>query len=805
MKNLLSVLVPLTELRSHQQFAQQVLAVMSELFLDVDALHYFAFDRSSGHFRLLAAEDKTLKVQSSIELTWSFAQKFFFDESTRLASGLYLNVFNQDPVGVVQRNVLPHQPLYKTLYALPFIVGGEIQAFVVAYYRQVPLDLGDLPLQEITWIRQLVEGQLTNLQELQSLRKEAHLAETLDRILQVVNQQQDLDVVLSSLLQHVSEVLPPTDIGTFLVLNEQTGLYDFKAVKGYDPKFFARIHFTEAQVHERYLQGAAFLAQGIYLIAPRERAHAGRFKGIQLAESLLVMTFYTEGNLAAVLLCGTLNHPLTLDASDITVASRFRDHLTTAIQKLRFIEQIRLNQQELHTLDHIVRSVNQARNLSELLPTFLKQGLTLIPKAQKAGLLLYDAENKVFKVSVVIGYEKHRLDSVVISWRSLLREYLRSGQLVADGVVLIADATSRDREQAYADTDWLQPKSTLAMVVEVDGHIEGIAIFDNLDERDAFRNTNLETIKRYKKHVDNAFEKVRLSDVSRKQKKQIEKTILTIQEQNEELKALNELMVVKSRDLTDSIHYAKRIQEAIQPKVQDIQLFLSNLFVFYEPRDIVSGDFFWFSFVKDRLILVCADCTGHGVPGAFMSVMGTTLLNQIVNVQGVVHPASILTLLNKEVKAILKQNNTSDRSNREDGIEMGIVCLDLNKRVMQFAGANRPLYYYNRKNQTIESIKGDKKPVGGSTPGSNHLYLSHELYSKYTGPYYLTTDGIIDQFGGPDGRKFLNSRLLTTLNSIHALDFQEQHERIRQVFLDWKGYFEQVDDILLMGFDFDRT
>jgi serine phosphatase RsbU (regulator of sigma subunit) len=214
-----------------------------------------------------------------------------------------------------------------------------------------------------------------------------------------------------------------------------------------------------------------------------------------------------------------------------------------------------------------------------------------------------------------------------------------------------------------------------------------------------------------------------------------------------------------------------------------------------DPRDIVSGDFYWFDKLDDdRFILVCADSTGHGVPGAFMSMIGTTLLQDIVTRQRISKPSEILTMLDKEIFSTLNQNLEIGVSN--DGMDIVVCEFTLSNKHIRFASAMRPVIlvmggetYY---------IKGNRSSVGGQSVLEKY-FDDQEYYLNEGDSIYLFSDGFPDQFGGPDGKKMKVARLKTFIGEIYGLPIDSQEEALIKFFRDWKGNFEQVDDVLFMG------
>lgn len=252
----------------------------------------------------------------------------------------------------------------------------------------------------------------------------------------------------------------------------------------------------------------------------------------------------------------------------------------------------------------------------------------------------------------------------------------------------------------------------------------------------------------------------------------------------------------KNQDITSSIEYAKRIQEAILPSRDLIFSKLKNTFILYRPKDIVSGDFYWFGEKDNYKIIASVDCTGHGVPGAFMSMIGHNLLNQIVSEKGNFDPGIILNELHKGVQAALKQGQNEVDTN--DGMDISILAINTDTRDAMWAGAFRNLVVI-KENGTLEKTEGNKYPIGGAHFDLHRTYLTHQLALDRNDMLYMFSDGYADQFGGEKGKKFMVKRFYDRLLMIYKLPVSEQHKELNQVFDQWKGNYEQVDDVLVIG------
>lgn len=255
----------------------------------------------------------------------------------------------------------------------------------------------------------------------------------------------------------------------------------------------------------------------------------------------------------------------------------------------------------------------------------------------------------------------------------------------------------------------------------------------------------------------------------------------------------------KNRDILSSIQYAKRIQEAILPPLEQIYSHFPKSFVLYKPKDIVSGDFYWFAEKNGKKIIAAVDCTGHGVPGAFMSMIGHNLLNQIVIENGITDAAQILNMLNDSIVNSLKQDGGGKLETR-DGMDVALCVIENNSYNVQFAGAFRPLYIL--KGANLEKIDGNKFPIGGLKTVDDKTFIAHTIQLKEGDTIYMFSDGYADQFGGKEGKKFMVKRFRDTLLEVANLSMKGQHRKLDEVFSQWKGNYEQVDDILIIGIKF---
>ncbi|MBI3502271.1 MAG: tetratricopeptide repeat protein [Bacteroidetes bacterium] len=249
----------------------------------------------------------------------------------------------------------------------------------------------------------------------------------------------------------------------------------------------------------------------------------------------------------------------------------------------------------------------------------------------------------------------------------------------------------------------------------------------------------------------------------------------------------------KNKDITDSINYAKRIQQAKLPDKKEIHSALPNSFVLFKPKDIVSGDFYYFYKDDKSVFIASADCTGHGVPGAFMSMIGSEKLDDALAHS--VDTSEILSHLNKGIKSSLRQTDSNEST--RDGMDIALCSVDTDARVIKYAGANRPLWIIRNGQTVVEEIKATKKAIGGFTEDSQH-FDTHEIKLQQGDTFYISTDGYADTFGKQD-KKLTTKKFKEILLSIQDKSLKEQEQHLDNFIEDWKGETEQVDDILVIG------
>ncbi len=267
--------------------------------------------------------------------------------------------------------------------------------------------------------------------------------------------------------------------------------------------------------------------------------------------------------------------------------------------------------------------------------------------------------------------------------------------------------------------------------------------------------------------------------------------------QKEEIEAKNGELEVLYKHVTDSIKYAKRIQEAILPPDSFLKQVLPNSFVLYKPKDIVSGDFYWVEQKNEKTMFAAVDCTGHGVPGAFMSIVGHNILKHVVNNNNFTTPSLILDALNEGVSETLHHGHEHEEGQAKDGMDISFCTIDFKTLELQYAGAYNPLYII-RNGQVIQT-KADKFPIGLFLGEEKKKFTNHTLQLQKGDFIYIFSDGYADQFGGPYGRKFMAIPFRVLLMDIHREPIAKQKEILNTTIEEWRGVLDQVDDILVIG------
>lgn len=316
--------------------------------------------------------------------------------------------------------------------------------------------------------------------------------------------------------------------------------------------------------------------------------------------------------------------------------------------------------------------------------------------------------------------------------------------------------------------------------------------------------------------LEDAYDKIAQSEAIADLNNQLNALNEELSSSNEELTATlntvkeqNELIEKKTHDILSSFQYASRIQIAMLPQREEMQGCLADHFIYFKPRDIVSGDCYWYQKVytvsgKARQIFAVIDCTGHGVPGAFMSVIANNAMDEIVSIRNIYEPDEILFAMHEKVTKVLNQVEGGNK----DGMDMSVCVMDPARRTMEFAGARSPLLMVSideEGNKSSEIIKADPHTIGGMRfKDEIRLFTKYQFAFKNSEKIrlYMFTDGYKDQFGGPESRKFMANKFREMLEKICHLPMDTQREILDRKFIGWKGKNKQIDDILVAGFEF---
>ena len=280
-----------------------------------------------------------------------------------------------------------------------------------------------------------------------------------------------------------------------------------------------------------------------------------------------------------------------------------------------------------------------------------------------------------------------------------------------------------------------------------------------------------------------------------REKLEVEKRNHQIKRQHESTLQQKNIIEAKNQEIFADLKYAKRIQDAFLTNPKEIEKSLSRYFILNLPKNIVSGDFYWIDKQNNKVLIAVADGTGHGFSGALMHMMGLIFLNQIIKYRKHTNPAEILGELREYVISSLQQKGKTGEA--QGGMDMALCMLDTDKRMIQFAGANNPIYIIN--NQGLKEIKGDRMPVGINI-NYHKPFTNQTIQLQPDDTLYLFTDGYADQFGGDKGKKFRYKYFKELLYSNHGISMKMQQQVLYDTFIKWKGRYEQIDDVMIMGF-----
>jgi len=440
---------------------------------------------------------------------------------------------------------------------------------------------------------------------------------------------------------------------------------------------------------------------------------------------------------------------------------------------------------ELEKINTLVQSINSEIHFTNLFQSLIEK-LRVVKGMDIGYILIYDDQSAYYKFAATLGANINLLQNIDLTIDDVTSIFLKDPTEIHEDIFL---SNEFDLEvHPELQNILIRPKSALIIVINISGKTEGFIILSNRLKENAFDKRDFSLAKNLKEHLISAFIKTKILE--------------DLEQTNDQLKEQNVIISKQKQDITDSIHYAKRIQSAVLPPESILSSTFTDYFIFFNPRDIVSGDFYWMQKIDNLMIVTAADCTGHGVPGAFMSMLGMSFLKEIVISRRITQANVILNELRNQIKQSLRQ--TGKEMENKDGMDIALCIIDLERLTVQYAGANNSLYVVkfdidpNNDESKLTEVKADKMPVGIYI-NEKESFTNHELVVQKQDMIYLFSDGYCDQFGGSQGRKFMSKKFKELLSSANHLPCGEQKELISNTIMNWKGEHEQVDDMLVMG------
>lgn len=437
-------------------------------------------------------------------------------------------------------------------------------------------------------------------------------------------------------------------------------------------------------------------------------------------------------------------------------------------------EKVELANKKISTLNHglkiiheIDRSILAALSLEEIANASLKYLLELYPHVERASFITFELNRNKAKMLAVSAKKNHSLDTGQDFDADSLTAYplLIKGEIKkVDDIRLLTNPSSSDNELIKQGL-----YSYIMMPLMYEGELIG-SLNLSANTPDCFNNEDSETLSEIGNELALAIQQFRFKEI---------------------IKNKNFLLEDKNKEILDSITYAKRLQDAILPPIKLVNKYLKDSFILYKPKDIVAGDFYWMEIQDDIVFLAAADCTGHGVPGAMVSVVCSNALNRTLNEFAIKEPGKILD----KVRELVIETFEKSESEVMDGMDISLCSLNIQARELKWAGANNPLWLI-RQSKLLE-ITANKQPIGKTDNPKD--FTTHTLQLEKGDLFFLFTDGFADQFGGPKGKKFKYKQLEEILIANVNLSLIELSSILDQTFNDWKSALEQVDDVLIIG------
>ncbi len=451
-------------------------------------------------------------------------------------------------------------------------------------------------------------------------------------------------------------------------------------------------------------------------------------------------------------------------------------------------EEIEIAYTNIQVLSEIGQEITSTLNFEKVLDTVYAKVNSLMD-AVEFGIGIFDAEKQSIDFSNYY-YEGKRMGSDLDTWVSMNDKNRLSVWCVEHKRAVFINDMQQEYSnyipnlESYKGEGKLLLESVICLPLIIEEKLVGLISVQSA-KKNAYTHNHLEVLQTLASYIAIALDNARLynnmEDEIKARTKEIERQKVLVEDKN--LK------------ITDSINYAQRIQQAILPSQELLNNILPDSFVFFKPKDIVSGDFYWaYAIDQHKILFAAVDCTGHGVPGAFMSIMGNNLLEQIVKEQKIYEPAAILNELSKMVVQSLKQ--TDEIGSIKEGMDIALCTLDYRTFELEYAGAHNSLNIV--RNGVLTETKANKRAIGialaNSTPFTNH-----KIKLEKGDCIYIFSDGFADQKGGPQNQKFYYQPFRELLTEISTLSMKKQEEKLEQVIYQWKGEKEQIDDMLVIG------
>jgi serine phosphatase RsbU (regulator of sigma subunit) len=481
-----------------------------------------------------------------------------------------------------------------------------------------------------------------------------------------------------------------------------------------------------------------------------------------------------------------LNYQLSLKERELQEKSL---ELQAAYQQLtQSAEDLRVTYMNASVLSKIGQELTSSLDFEQIFERLYNQ-INFIMDAAVFGVFIYKSEEQVIEASFLLE-NAVRLRATKISMNE---EKLVVWCIKNRKEIIIGDSDAEFH--LYVPTLQLvagdKPYSVLYFPMIFEGEVIG-AITTQSFRKHAYTSYHIDIMQTVASYTAIAL-------YNAKSYSEVKKSHEEINEQRVQLAKAFEEIRLQKEEITDSIKYAKRIQEALLPSIEEIKKTFPQSFIFYKSRDIVSGDFYWFTKKNNKNIIAAVDCTGHGVPGAFMAVLGSSLLDEIILEKGIQEPDQILEEINISLQQRLKQLNPTTAT--QDGMDIALLVYDETKSNLKYAGANNPLYWI--RGDDLFEVQGDRLSVGGGDYfGKDRKFSAVSLDVKPGDLYFIFTDGYADQFGGERDEKFKYKRLKHLLLSIRNETMEKQMQILQDKHLEWKGNREQTDDILIIGLKF---